>query len=71
MMDFIRIVLLLLFGFLSLGTGLCTLMVLPSALTNLGILLYAIPFGLLAVGFFFLARMNFRGLQKKDDDPEP
>ncbi len=70
MMNFIRIILLLLFGFLSLGTGMCALGFLPSALAAPVVRIYVILFGLLAIGFFFLARMNLRGLQKKEDDPE-
>jgi hypothetical protein len=70
MMNFIRTVLLLLFGLLSLGTGICTLKVLPVTFTEPGLLIFVIPSGLFAVACFFLARMNFRSLQKKDDDPE-
>lgn len=68
MMNFFRAVLLLLFGLMSLGSGLCTLGFLPTASTSPDLLIFLIPSGLFAVGCFFAARQCYRGLSKKPED---
>jgi hypothetical protein len=62
MLNFFRVILLLLFGLLSLGSGLCTLGFVPAATTAPGLFMILIPSGLFAVGCFFAARYFYRRL---------
>jgi TRAP-type C4-dicarboxylate transport system permease small subunit len=71
MLTVIRVLLLLFFGALCIGTGLCTLMSTPALVSSPGIVIFWLPGALLCVGSFLAARYFVRALSKKtDDDPE-